>query len=96
MSETVHPPSTIAGRRRGFALLMVLLIVMAVTIISAGFIAQADVELASGGNMLLHTQTDQLANSGLEHAKGLLLRPQAVSATQIHASDNLYRTSMCW
>ncbi len=58
---------------------MVLLIVMAVTILSAGFIARADIELACGQSMLLRLQMDQLANSGLEHAKGLLLRPQPLS-----------------
>jgi len=66
---------------------MVLLIVMAVVIISVGYIARADVELASGQSMLLRVQMDQLANSGLEHAKGLLLRPQGVSSAQVDATN---------
>ncbi len=87
MCEIVRHRESAGNRRRGIALLMVLLIVLAVAVLSAGFIAQADVELASGNNMLLHAQTDQLAFSGLEHAKGLLLRPHLVSSTQIDAND---------
>jgi len=87
MCRITHHRSSTDNRQRGVALLMVLMIVLAITIISAGFIAQSDVELASGQNMLLHAQMDQLAHSGLEHAKGLLLRPQAVSAAQIHSTD---------
>jgi len=87
MDRAIYRRSSCTDRSRGVALLMVLLIVLAVTIISAGFIARADVELACGGNMLLHAQMDQLAHSGLEHAKGLLLRPQGVSALQINGTD---------
>ncbi|MEN6428863.1 MAG: LamG-like jellyroll fold domain-containing protein [Phycisphaerales bacterium] len=94
MCRIIHSPSSTGNRNRGIALLMVLLIVLAVTIISAGFIAQADVELASGGNMLMHVQTDQLAHSGLEHAKGLLLRPHLVSAVQIHPTDFYWEGSV--
>ena len=76
MPEIIHNRfSLLRARRRGVALLMVLLIVMAITIISMGFIARSDVELGCGGNMLLRMQMDQLAQSGLEHAKGLAVRP---------------------
>jgi len=66
--------------RKGAALLVVLLIVMAVTVISLGFLSRSDVELACGGNMALRTKTDYLAESGLEHAKGLILNPQDVDS----------------
>ncbi|HNS19176.1 MAG TPA: LamG domain-containing protein [Sedimentisphaerales bacterium] len=66
---------------------MVLLIVMAVTILSAGFIARTDVELACGQSMLLRVQMDQLAHSGLEHAKGLLLCPQPLNVSYVESDD---------
>jgi len=67
-------------RRRGAALLVVLFIVMAITILSLGFLSRSDVELACGRNMVLRTQMDYLADSGLEHARGLILNPQDVDA----------------
>ena len=79
MSEITHP-SCVTDRRRGVALLMVLLIVLAVTIVATGFLARADVEMACGENMALRTQMDQLADSALEHARGMLLHPQDVPA----------------
>jgi hypothetical protein len=66
--------------RPGVALLVVLFIVMAITILSLGFVSRSDVELACGRNMLLRTQMDYLAESGLEHARGLILNLQDVSA----------------
>ena len=68
------------SRRRGVALLMVLLIVLAITILATGFVAGTDTELACGANTLMRVQMDQLAESGLEHARGLLLHPQDVPA----------------
>jgi hypothetical protein len=59
--------------REGSALLVVLFIVMAITILSLGFLSRSDVELACGENMILRTQMDYLAESGLEHARGLIL-----------------------
>ncbi|MHC4158265.1 MAG: hypothetical protein ACYSSO_04210 [Planctomycetota bacterium] len=64
--------------RRGVALLVVLFVVMTVTILSLGFLSQSDVELACGENMILRTKMDYLAESGLEHAKGLIISPQDV------------------
>lgn len=66
--------------RSGTALLVVLIIVMAITILSLGFLSRSDVELACGENMILRTQMDYLAESGLEHARGLILNPQDVSS----------------
>jgi len=65
-------------RREGTALLVVLFIVMAITVLSLGFLSRSDVELACGKNMILRTQMDHLAESGLEHARGLILSPQDV------------------
>ena len=78
MSAIIHHPSSLS-HRRGIALLMVLLIVMAITIISAGFIAKTDAQFACGQNIDMRMQTDQLADSALEHARGLLLQPQDVA-----------------
>lgn len=66
--------------RRGAALLVVLFIVMAITVASLGFLSRSDVELACGRNMVLRTQMDYLAESGLEHARGLILNPQDVDS----------------
>jgi hypothetical protein len=66
--------------RRGVALLVVLLIIMAITIGALGFLSRSDVELACGQNMILRTQMDYLAESGLEHARGLVLNPQDIDS----------------
>ncbi len=68
------------SRRSGAALLVVLFVVMAITILSLGFLARSDVELACGENMILRTQMDYLAESALEHARGLILNPQDVDS----------------
>jgi cytoskeletal protein CcmA (bactofilin family) len=64
--------------RPGVALLVVLFIVMVITVLSLGYLSRSDVELTCGENMLLRTQMDYLAESGLEHARGLILNPQDV------------------
>jgi cytoskeletal protein CcmA (bactofilin family) len=64
---------------RGAALLVVLLIVMVITILSLGFLSRSNVELACGENMTLRTQMDYLAESGLEHARGLILNPHDIA-----------------
>ncbi len=60
-------------------LLVVLFIVMAATVLSLGFLSRSSAELASGKNMGLRTEIDYLAESGLEHAKNLILKPQEVA-----------------
>lgn len=72
--------TTAYGRSKGVALLMILFVIMAITVISLGFLSRCDIELASGRNMLLRVQIDQLAESALEHARGMLLHPQEVSS----------------
>ena len=68
--------------RPGVALLIVLFIVMAIMILSLGFVSRSDVEMSCGQNMLLRTQMDYLAESGLEHARGLILNPQDVVSSE--------------
>lgn len=65
--------------RSGAALLVVLFVVMAITVLAAGFLNKSDVELACGQNMQIRTQMDSIARSALEHARGLILNPQDVS-----------------
>ena len=79
--------------RSGMALLVVLIIVMAITILSLGFLSRSDVELACGENMILRTQMDYLVESGLEHARGLILNPQDVSSEYWTGSDGLQLVS---
>jgi len=66
--------------RDGGALLVVLIVVMAITIVSLGFIGKSDVELACGENMTLRTEMDHLAESAIQHARGMILNPQDASA----------------
>ena len=74
--------------RKGVALLVVLLIVMVITILSLGFLSRSDVELACGQNMILKTQMDYTAESGLEQAKGLILNPQDIDTTCWDGGDS--------
>ncbi len=66
--------------KKGAALLVVLFIIMVIMISSLGFLSRSDVELACGRNMALRIQMDYLAESGIEHAKGLILNPQEISS----------------
>lgn len=62
--------------RKGMAMLMVLFIVMAIAVISSGFIARSDAELASGRNYCVRNEVDYLAWAGLEHARALVISPE--------------------
>ncbi|MHC4360569.1 MAG: DUF7305 domain-containing protein [Planctomycetota bacterium] len=64
--------------RRGAALLIVLFIVMAVTIVSLSFLTRSSAELSSGQGMISHSQMGYLAESGIEHARGLILNPSGI------------------
>ena len=81
MMISMNAKKNISGRP-GVALLVVLFIVMVITITTLGFLSQSDVELACGQNMVMRTEMDYLAESGLEHARGLILNPQDVSAPE--------------
>ena len=70
-------------KKKGAALLVVLFIIMTITILALGFLSRSDVELACGQNMMLRTQMDYLAESGLQHAKGLILNPQDVPLDEL-------------
>jgi concanavalin A-like lectin/glucanase superfamily protein len=61
--------------RKGGALIVVLGLVMAITVLSLGFLTRSEVEMACGENMALRMQMDQTAASALEHARGLVLNP---------------------
>jgi len=84
-------------------LLVVLFIVMAISILSLGFLSKNSVELACGENMKIRTEMDYLVESGLQQAKGFILNPQdtsgeywtGVSAQQIvTGSDDYYDVSV--
>ena len=80
------------------AMLMVLFIVMAIAVISSGFIARSDVELACGRNYCLRNEVDYLAWAGLEHARALVISPEnsdvldawAQTELQIDAGSSRY------
>lgn len=62
------------------ALLVVLFIVMAIAIVSSGFIARSDASLQAGRNYCVRSETDYLAWGGLEHAWALVQDPNAIAA----------------
>lgn len=76
-------------QKAGMALLVVLFIVMVITVLSLGFLSRSDVELACGENMILRSQMDYLAESGLEHARGLILSPQDVDTEYWMGAERL-------
>lgn len=61
--------------RKGMAMLMVLFIVMAIAIITTGFIARSDAALQCGSNYTHRREADYLAWGGLEHARALVSSP---------------------
>lgn len=67
------------NRGKGMALIIILLLVAAIMVISLGFIVRGDTELLCGQNMEMKADMDYLAESGLEHARGLFLNPQDTS-----------------
>ena len=84
------------GNKRGVALIVVLFIVMIATILSLGFLTRSDSELSCGANMILKTQMDYLAESGLEYAKGLIVNDSnaviswAVTGQQLYSGNDYY------
>ena len=57
------------------AMLVVLFIIMAIAVISSGFIARSDAELQCGQNYRLRNEADYLAWAGLEVAWALVQDP---------------------
>ncbi len=90
------------SRSKGVALLIILLVIAAITVVGLGFIVRGDTELACGKNMTVRANMDYLAESGLEHAKGLILIPQDVSteyftgatAQQLVSGNDYYDVSV--
>ena len=68
-------------RRAGFALLVVLFVVMAITVLSLGYLARCNAELTAGSNMLMRTELDHLVASGFEQAKTLIVNGYDVPGT---------------
>jgi len=81
---------------KGVALIVVLFIVMIATILSLGFLTRSDSELACGANMVMKTQMDYLAESGLEYAKGRIVSDSnsavswAVTGQQLYSGNDYY------
>jgi hypothetical protein len=69
--------------RPGLALLAVLFIVMAIMLISLGFLARSDRELACATNVPIRMRMDYLAQSGLNQAKALIINPQDVDTSAV-------------
>ena len=82
--------------------MVVLGVIMVITIVALAYISRSDGELQYGQNMLLRTKADFLAESALEHARGLILNPQEVSgeywtgatSQQIDSGDFYYDVSV--
>lgn len=98
---------TACSTRPAVALLVVLFIVMAITVLTLGYLSKSDTELAAGENVKLKTQLDYLAESGLEHARGLLLYPKGVdlqgndywpgaSGQQLVSGDDYYDVNIVY
>lgn len=67
-------------RGKGIALIIILLLVTVITVVGLSFIVRGDAEFAYGRNMELKADIDYIVESGLEHARGLILNPQDISA----------------
>ena len=89
--------------KHGFALIVVLFIVMAITILSLGFLSRSSTASIAGNNMEICIQTGYLAESGLDHARSLILNPQdiatgywtgATAQQLVTGSDDYYDVSV--
>jgi hypothetical protein len=63
------------------ALLVVLFIVFAVTVVTMGLLYRSDMALASGQNLCLRNQSDYLAWAGVEHARAYIQSYGSTPAT---------------
>ena len=73
------------------AMLVVLFIIMAIAVISSGFIARSDSELQAGQNYRLRNEADYLAWAGLEHAKALVISPENAEVLDTEWSQAEFR-----
>ncbi|HEG44532.1 MAG TPA: hypothetical protein ENH94_10840 [Phycisphaerales bacterium] len=87
--------------RSGAALLITLFIVMAIVVISLGFLNNSSTQLRIGNNFAMRGRIDYLAQSALTHAKTLITNPQDADTSavgywqgdtdlQIEAGDDYY------
>jgi hypothetical protein len=69
-----QPYPTLGGKRncRGAILIVVLGVIMAITVISLGFLASSDVELSSGCSLRNWVNLQSAAASSIEHARGMI------------------------
>ncbi|MBW8002117.1 MAG: hypothetical protein FVQ80_08840 [Planctomycetes bacterium] len=72
------PKKASCNARPAVVLLVVLFVVMAITIFSLGYITSSDTALIAAENVKIRNELDYLAESGLEHARQLLLYPKGV------------------
>ena len=73
------------------AMLIVLFIIMAIAVISSGFIARSDAQLQCGQNYRLRNEADYLAWAGLEHAKALIISPENVEVVNADWSQTEFQ-----
>lgn len=65
-----------SNSRRGIALLIVLFIVGAISILALGFAVKADTELLCGKNVEFRMEMDYLSLTSLNYAKSMIINPQ--------------------
>lgn len=85
-------------KSRGMAMLSVLFIIIAIVVVSMGYLHRSDMAVASGHNMVLRTECDYLVWAGVEHARAkiqaaepnALLSSWSASGLQLESGSNLY------
>jgi hypothetical protein len=77
-------------RRRGAALMVVLVVTMMITVVSLGFLARSDTELASGDNTALRLKMDNLARCALEYGRAFTINygPATISSPAAQVSES--------
>jgi hypothetical protein len=75
--------------RKGMAMLMVLFIVMAITIITSAFIARSVSAMASGRNFCVRNEADYAAWGGMEVAWALVQDPNTLATLTFPLTDQL-------
>jgi hypothetical protein len=77
-------------RRRGVALLVVLMVTMMITVLSLGFIGRSDTELACGDNTALRLKMDNLARCALEYGRSFTINygPTTITSPAAQPSES--------
>ncbi len=73
--------------RSGAALLITLFIIMAIVVISLGFLNNSSTQLRTGSNFAMRGRIDYLAQSALTHAKTLITNPQDADTSADRRGD---------